>query len=142
MYDVPFRTDIEAPFADELVDTARTNIGDMLRSVIYFTPSEMDLLYVRTDLYESQQRALEAKARLVEFERVGFTEAPVRTALSVPREPESIGPYEFTIRVHGDGFVVRILADQAGVILTTDTMDAAAFEDTSLAITELLESAA
>jgi hypothetical protein len=138
MYDVPFRTDIETPFADSLVSAARTSLGDSLRSVIYFTPSEMDILYVRKDLYESRQGALEVKSRLVEFERGGFAEAPVRTALSVPDDPSGIGAYEFTVRFHRGGFVVRILEGDAGVILTTDNMDVDAFEDAAVTITSLL----
>lgn len=141
MYDVPLKTGIDTTLADRVVTTARTSIGDTLRSVIYFTPSEMDLLYVRKDIYDSKQRALEAKSRLVEFERVGFAEAPVRTALSVPDEPTSIGPYDFTVRVHEDGFVVRVLVDDAGVILTSDDIDVEAFEDAAIAITRLLAEA-
>ncbi|WP_284009610.1 DUF7522 family protein [Haloarcula pelagica] len=138
MYDVPFDTGIETPFADSVISAARTSLGDTLRSVIYFTPSEMDLLYVRRDLYESRQGALEVKSRLVEFERGGFAEAPVRTVLSVPDDPSGIGPYEFTVRFHRDGFVVRVLEGDAGVILTTDSMDVDAFEDAATAITTLL----
>ena len=141
MYDVPFSTDIETAFADSIVSAARTSLGDTLRSVMYFTPSAMDLLYVRRDLYESRQRAIEAKSRLVEFERVGFAEAPVRTALSAPADPESIGAYDFTVRVHDDGFVVRVLAEGDGVILTTDDMDIDAFDDAAVAITTLLTGA-
>jgi len=138
MYETSFETAIDAELADSVVSTARASIGDTLRSVIYFTPSAMDLLYVRRDLYESRQRAVEAKSRLVEFERVGFAEAPVRTALSPPANPDSIGAYEFTVRVHDDGYVVRILAGDDGVILTTDGMDVDAFDDAAVAITRLL----
>jgi len=138
MYDVPFTTEIDAQFAERVVTTARTSIGDTLRSVIYFTPDEMDLLYVRSDLYDSRQRALEAKSRLVEFERVGFDEAAVRTALAVPSDPESIGPYDFTVRVHDDGYVVRVLTDDTGVILTSDEIAVESFEDAAVAITRLL----
>lgn len=138
MYDVPYKTEIDAQFAESVVSTARTSIGDTLRSVIYFTPEEMDLLYVRSDLYDSKQRALEAKSRLVEFERVGFDEAGVRTALAVPSDPESIGPYDFTVRFHDDGYVVRVLTDDTGVILTSDEIDVEAFDDAAVAITRLL----
>ena len=138
MYGTSFETAIDPQVADSVVSTARTSIGDTLRSVIYFTPSAMDLLYVRRDLYDSSQRAVEAKSRLVEFERVGFAEAPVRTALSPPANPDSIGSYEFTVRVHDEGFVVRILAADDGVILTTDDMDVDAFDDTAVAITKFL----
>ncbi|WP_276271632.1 DUF7522 family protein [Haloarcula litorea] len=139
MYDVPFDTGIDTQFADSIVTAARTSIGDTLRSVVYFTPSEMDLLYVRSDLYETRETALEVKARLVEFERVGFAEAPVRTALAVPAADESIGPYEFTVRVHGEGFVVRVLGPDAGVLLTTDGIDVDDFEEAAVAITAVLE---
>lgn len=36
------------------------------------------------------------------------------------REGSSIGPYEFTVRFHEDGFVVRMLEGDAGVLLTVD----------------------
>ncbi len=138
MYEVPFETDIDTKFADSVVSAARTSLGDTLRSVIYFTPGAMDVLYVRQDLYESRERAVEAKARLVEFERVGFAEAPVRTALSAPNVAESIGAYDFTVRVHGEGFVVRVMADDDGVLLTTDDMDVEAFEEAAVAIRRFL----
>jgi hypothetical protein len=141
MYEVPFETDIDTKFADSVVSAARTSLGDSLRSVVYFTPSSMDILYVRQDLYESRQRALEAKARLVEFERIGFAEAPIRTALSAPNAEDSIGTYDFTVRVHGEGFVVRVLADDDGVLLTTDEMDVADFEDAAVAIRRFLNEA-
>lgn len=140
MYDIPFETGIETPFADSLVSAARGSLGDSLRSVIYFTPDEMDLLYVRGDLYRSRQGALEVKSRLVEFERSGFDEAPIRTILSVPDDPSGIGPYEFTVRFHRSGFVIRIVADGAGVLLTADRLDVEAFEDAVTAVTSLLES--
>jgi len=139
MYEVPFETDIDSEFADSVVSAARTSLGDTLRSVIYFTPSGMDLLYVRQDLYESRQRALEAKSMLVEYERVGFAEAPVRTALAAPQARESIGPYDFTVRFHEDGFVVRILGNDDGVLFTTDSMDVRAFEEAAIAIRRLLD---
>ncbi|SFR67759.1 DUF7522 family protein [Halogeometricum limi] len=65
---VEYGTGIEAAFADQLVSAARTGLGDTLRSVVYFTPSSFDLLYLRGDLYESPEDARPAKARLVEFE--------------------------------------------------------------------------
>jgi len=138
MYQTPVNTGIDTRLADSIVSAARTSIGDTLRSVIYFTPSEMDLLYVRRDLYDSPSGAMEAKSRLVDFERTGFSEAPVRTALSVPDNPVSIGPYEFTVRFHEDGYVVRVLAGDCGVIVTSDDIDVVAFEDAAVAIEQLL----
>lgn len=139
MYSVPFRTGIDTTFADSVISAARTSIGETLRSVIYFTPEEMDLLYVRKDLYESRQGAMEVKSRLVEFERAGFDEAPIRSVLSVPSDPRSIGAYNFSVRIHDDGFVLRILGSDGGVLLTTDDMEVETFEDAEVAISRLFD---
>jgi hypothetical protein len=137
MADQPLTTDIDAELVEAVTSAARTSLGDTLRSVVYFTPSSFDVLYVRQDLYESPAAATEAKGPLVDMERVGFAEAPVRSAL--PSEsPSSIGAYEFTVRFHSDGFVVRILEQDVGVLLTVDSMDVAAFEDATSAISKLL----
>jgi hypothetical protein len=132
------RTDLGADTADRLVRVARTSLGDTLRSVVYFTPAAFDVLYVRTDLYGSTEAAREAKGQLVEFERVGFAELPVRTVLADESGRSSIGGYAFTVRFHEDGFVVRVLQDGAGVLLTADSMDVGAFEHAVGAIRTLL----
>jgi hypothetical protein len=116
---------------------ARTSLGDTLRSVVAFTPAEFDVLYVRSDLYDSAAAARAAKWQLVSFERVGFAEAPIRDA-SADAEPSSIGPYEFTVRFHEDGFVARVLEGSLGVLLTTDDMDVTAFAEAATAIKRLL----
>lgn len=133
-----FTTDIDGEAAESIRSAARTGLGDELRSVVYFTPAQFDVLYVRQDLYESEASARDAKSPLVAFERMGFAEAPVRTALSVEGGGPSIGPYEFTVRFHQDGFVVRAIEADAGVILTTDSMNVAAFEESILTIRRLL----
>lgn len=129
-----FTTDISTALADELVSIARTGLGDELRSVIYFTPTTFDVLYVRQDIYESHADARRAKSPLVDLESVGFVEAPVRSALSGSDGSIELGPYSFTIRVHDNGFVVRKLVGDVGVLLTTDSMDIAAFRDAATAI--------
>jgi hypothetical protein len=133
-----FRTRIDGERAENIVSAVRTSLGDSLRSVVYFTPSEFDVLYVRQDLYESPAAARESKSRLVDFEVSGFGEAQVRTAVAAEREPSSIGEYEFTVRFHEDGFVVRVLGGDAGVLFTTDAMDVNAFEDAETAVKHLL----
>ena len=138
MYDVPFRTDIDTKFADSVVSAARTSLGDTLRSVVYFTPSGFDVLYVRQDLYSSEDAAREAKAQLVDLERVGFAEEPVRTTLAHREAGSDIGQYEFTVRFHENGFVVRVIQDDAGVLFTADSMDVSAFEDGISAIRGVL----
>jgi hypothetical protein len=133
-----YRTPIGTDLADGVVSAARTSLGDTLRSVLYFTPSEFDVLYVRQDLYRSTAAVREAKAPLVEIEEVGFAEAPIRTAISRTEAASSIGNYEFTVRFHDDGFVLRVIVGDVGVLLTTDDMDVNAFEDAVGAITGLL----
>jgi hypothetical protein len=121
------------------VSAARTSLGDTLRSVVYFTPSKVDVLYTRVDLDGPAARLHEAKTRLVEFERTGFAEVPLRSALARMASESDIGDYEFTVRFHEQGFVVRIIQGDAGVLFTADKMDVRAFEDAAMAIRGLLE---
>lgn len=132
------RTAISDDMATGLVSAARTSLGEALRSVIYFTPSAFDVLYLRQDLYDSPEAVQAAKEQLVELERVGFAEVPVRTTITHQGGETGIGPYEFTIRFHKDGFVVRVLEGDAGSIMTTDSMDLNAFEDAATAVRHLL----
>jgi len=137
MSDSTYHTGVDETLAESVVRVARTSLGDTLRSVVAFTPAEFDVLYVRSDLYDSAAAARAAKWQLVSFERVGFAEAPIRDA-SADAEPSSIGPYEFTVRFHEDGFVARVLEGSLGVLLTTDDMDVTAFAEAATAIKRLL----
>jgi hypothetical protein len=142
-----FRTSISESTAEQIVRAARTGLGEDLRSVIYFTPSAFDLLYLRSDLYGTPEAARRAKSDLVDIERVGFAETPVRTALVTDRRGRanravsSIGPYQFTVRFHTDGFVVRFLEGDRGILLTTDEMDVDEFRTFAGTITTLLADA-
>ena len=136
-----YRTTISDDMATGLVSAARTSLGDTLRAVVYFTPSAFDVLYLRQGLYDSREAARTAKEQLVELERVGFAEVPVRTSIAPQRDGTGIGPYEFTIRFHEDGFVVRVLEGDVGTIMTTDSMDLNAFEDAATAVRRLLADA-
>ena len=124
-----------------LVSAARTSLGDTLRSVVYFTPSEFDVLYLRQGLYESMEAARPAKEQLVELERVGFAELPARGTITRREDDAGIGPYEFTVRFHEDGFVVRVLEGDIGAVMTTDSMDLNGFEDAATAVRRLLADA-
>ena len=130
----PLETGLRGDTAESVVSAARTSLGDSLRSVVYFTPSAFDVLYVRQDLYASDDAAREAKAELVDLERVGFAERPVRTRLARRESGSEIGAYGFTIRAHENGFVVRALQGDAGVLFTADSMDVAAFEEATAAV--------
>jgi len=132
------RSRIDAETADAVVRTVRTSLGDSLRSVVYFTPAEFDVLYVRSDLAGSPTDDRARRSQLVDIETVGFAEAPVRSAVSAASERASIGDYGFTVRFHEDGFVVRVLHGDAGVLFTTDSMDVTAFEDAATAVRGLL----
>lgn len=133
-----FETGLSESLNDGIVSAVRTSLGDSLRSVVYFTPSGFDVLYTRQDLYESAETARAAKSQLVEFERTGFAERPVRTAIATTGDGPDIGDYHFTVRFHEYGFVVRILRGDGGVLFTADSMDVRAFEDAASAISGLL----
>jgi hypothetical protein len=137
-----FRTGIDDELADALVTAARTSLGDTLRSVVYFTPSEFDVLYIRADLDDDPGAVRERKGKLVDFEVTGFAEAPVRTGVAAAASGPDIGAYEFTVRFHGNGFVARVIEGDAGALLTTDEMDVSAFEDAATAVGKLLAEAA
>lgn len=134
-----FETDLGEELADSIVGAARASLGDTLRAVVYFTPSSFDVLYRRQGLYGSSDAAREAKSQLVEFERTGFVERPIRTAIARTEGGPDIGPYEFTVRFHEDGFVIRIIKGDAGVIFTADSMDVNAFEDAASVVSGLLD---
>jgi len=138
MASTSFDTDIGGDAVEGIVSAARTSLGDTLRSVVYFTPSAFDVLYTRLDLDEAAEEVAAAMSRLVDFERTGFAEGPVRTMIAREGDGSVIGPYEFTVRFHEDGFVVRVIQGDAGVLLTADAMDVDAFEDAAVAIRGLL----
>jgi hypothetical protein len=139
MSNTEYKTDVDPTTAERLVSAARTGLGDTLRSVVYFTPSAFDVLYVRGDLYDSPEAARPAKSRLVEAERSGFAELPLRARHGKSGERSSIGDYRFTVRFHDEGFVVRILEGDGGVVLTTDDMDVRAFTEAATAIRSVLD---
>jgi hypothetical protein len=133
-------TGISEEFADQLVRTCRTAVGDAVRSVIFFTADEFDLLYLRSDLYGGdRERARAAKKKLVENERLGFTtqETYNETADASGIEPD-IGEYEFTIRVFSDGFVNRVVVGNHGVIMTTNALHIADFEELAVSLRTIL----
>ena len=135
----PSETGIDDRRAESILSAVRTSLGDDLRSVVYFTPSSFDLLYVRTDLYPSDESARERKAQLVQLERVGFGERPTRNDIARTSDGPDIGPYSFTVRFHDEGFVVRVLEGDAGVLFTTDSMDVRAFREAATAVRGVLD---
>ncbi|WP_117592033.1 DUF7522 family protein [Haloprofundus halophilus] len=127
-------------FADSIVYLVRTALGDALRSVIYFTPDEFEVLYLRSGLYaDDPSRVRSVKEPLVENERLGFSSQETYQDLFGDESTEpDIGEYEYTIRVFSKGFVCRVLVDDHGVIVTTDELDIAEFEAQAVSLRSLL----
>lgn len=136
--------DIAPPeLAESIVNTCRVTLGDSLRSVVFFTPDDEELLYLRSDLYEGdEERAQAVKQAFVENERLGFTSRETYKELAKePLAEPDIGLYEFTIRVFADGFVSRVIVEDYGVLVTTDGLEMNSFEEMEVAIRKMLEAA-
>ncbi|MFC7202232.1 hypothetical protein ACFQJC_01790 [Haloferax namakaokahaiae] len=137
-------SDVNTPaFADALVSTCRATLGDSLRSVVYFTPEEFELLYIRRDLYGGDTaQTRDAKAALVEAERVAF--GPDERYNKEAYESETrtdFGEYEFTLRVFSEGFIGRVVSGTQGVLVTTDELELREFEEMEVAIRQMLRGA-
>ena len=114
--------------AAELLSAARTATGDELRSLTYFTKGDVEQLYLRSDLSRT--------ADLVGFaenERQGFR------AQSLYADTQ-LGDYRFTVRVFDNGYLTRVIANDHGVWVTTDSMEIDRFEELASALASLLRS--
>ena len=114
--------------ADELLSAARTATGDELRSLTYFTKEDVEQLYLRSDLSRT--------ADLVGFaenEQQGFR------AQSLYANTE-LGDYRFTVRVFDNGYLTRVIANEHGVWVTTDSMEMDRFEELASALASILRS--
>ncbi|QWC19784.1 hypothetical protein [Halorubrum sp. 2020YC2] len=113
---------------DELLSAARTATGDELRSLTYFTKADVEQLYLRSDLSRT--------ADLVGFaenERQGFH------AQSMYADTQ-LGDYRFTVRVFENGYLTRVIANDHGVWVTTDSMEMDRFEELASALASILRS--
>ncbi|GAB7090824.1 hypothetical protein JCM18237_10950 [Halorubrum luteum] len=113
---------------EELLSATRTAVGDELRSLTYFTESDVEQLYLRSDL--------DRTADLVGFaesERHGFH----AQALYADTQ---LGDYQFTVRVFENGYLTRVIANGHGVWVTTDSMEVDRFEELASALASLLRS--
>ena len=133
---------VSEEFADSLVSTCRAALGDLLRSVVYFTPEEYELLYLRSDLYGGdEERARAVKAEFVENERMGFTSDETYGKLADEDAEPGVGDYQFTVRGFSRGFVNRVIVGDRGVLLTTDDLDIGEFEELAVTIRKMLADA-
>ncbi|MFH5798973.1 hypothetical protein [Haladaptatus sp. CMAA 1911] len=133
-------TGIDEAFAEEIATTCRTGIGDTLRSVIHFTPTDSELLYLRSDLYGGDRAvAKERKAVFVANERLGFGTHETYRRLGEEGFEPILGEYELTIRAFADGFVSRVIVGDHGILMTSDNLPIADFEDVAVSIRKQLE---
>lgn len=136
----PVTLELTTEYSDSLVSLSRTALGDTLRSVVYFTPGEFEVLYLRSDLGMDPVRARSAKLELVGNERLGFsTQETYRDLAEAPGVEPSLGEYLFTVRAFTDGYVARVIVGEQGVLVTTDSMDIDAFEEFAVAARRALE---
>lgn len=121
------------------MSACRTGFGDTLRSVIVFTPDDWTLSYVRSDLQALEPALREAKAEIVENERLGFTSQETYESFA-DKAPvgESLGAYRFTVRAFDHGYLCRVTVGEVGVVATTDEMNIDAFEDVATTLRKLL----
>ena len=117
---------VSEEFADELVSVCRAAVGDELRSITYFTEDELDQLYLRSDLDRTADLL-----GFAEIERNGFR------ADQMYRNSQ-LGSYRATIRVFEHGYLTRVILDQQGVWVTTDSLSMERFEELSTAIKAVL----
>ncbi|MCH7661985.1 MAG: hypothetical protein IH933_15870 [Euryarchaeota archaeon] len=118
---------VDPETADHLVRTARTAIGDSLRSATYFTRDDYEQLYLRSDL--------EQDADLSTF--IGTEWRGFRITKDAYQGSE-LGDYNYTIRVFDGGYLVRMTTDREGVLVTTDGITMQDFEALASAIGAVL----
>lgn len=111
----------------ELVSVCRTAVGDELRSVTYFTPTDFAHLYLRDDL----ERSTDSRA-FVETERLGFQSQQTY-------EWSELGDFHYTINVFQNGYVVRVIVGERGTYVTTDPLTMDRFDEVAEAVRTVLE---
>lgn len=117
---------VDDPARETLVRACRTAIGEHLRSVVYFTREEFEQIYLRADL--------QAEADLgtfVENERAGFDRRETYSG-------SELGTYRYTIHGFDGGFLLRVVAADHAVFVTTDQLSIARFEEAVTAIRDAL----
>lgn len=113
---------------DRLASTARAVLGDSLRSVTYFTRTEYDQVYLRSDL--------ERDADMDSF--IGTEWQGFQMTQDTYGESE-LGEYQYTIRKFENGFLIRVATENEGVFVTTDGLTLTDFDDVATALRETLK---
>jgi hypothetical protein len=113
---------------ERLAQTCRTTIGDSLRSMTYFTTSDYEQVYLRSDL-----------SRDADLEQFVGTEWHDYNVTQDAYSGTELGAYRYTIRVFENGYLVRITTDDSGVFVTTDGLTMQDFEALARAVEEVLK---
>jgi hypothetical protein len=111
-----------------LATTCRTAAGDSVRSVIYFSRTDYQQVYLRGDL--------ERDADLDTF--VGSEWQDFNITQNAYQGSE-LGDYRYTIRVFENGFLIRVTTANHGVIITTDSVTLRDFEELATAVGHLFD---
>jgi hypothetical protein len=111
-----------------LATTCRTAAGDSVRSVIYFSRTDYQQVYLRGDL--------ERDADLDTF--VGSEWQDFNITQNAYQGSE-LGDYRYTIRVFENGFLIRVTTTNHGVIITTDNVTLRDFEELATAVGHLFD---
>ncbi|WP_435359419.1 DUF7522 family protein [Haloarchaeobius sp. DFWS5] len=132
---------IAPPREEQIVAACRTGFGDVLRSVVSFTPTDWEVLYTRADLEEDPASLEARKARMVENERLGFdSQGTYRSLAKRDDIAAAFGTYYLTIRAFEHGYLGRVIVGDTGVFVTTDEMNIDAFEDVAKTLRSILGS--
>jgi hypothetical protein len=114
--------------AEELISACRAGIGDELRSIAYFTEETVEQLYLRSDLDRTADLT-----GFAELERSGFRSDELY-------RNTQLGDYRATVRMFEHGYLTRVIEDQYGVWVTTDSMSMERFEDLASSVKPILAS--
>lgn len=114
---------------ERLAQTCRTTIGDSLRSMTYFTTSDYEQIYLRSDL-----------SRDADIDDFVGTEWHDYNVTKDAYSNTELGDYQYTIRVFENGYLVRITTQDSGVFVTTDGLTMQDFNALEAAVSKVLES--
>ncbi|MFB6120179.1 MAG: hypothetical protein ABEJ68_03575 [Halobacteriaceae archaeon] len=115
--------------AEQLISTARTGLGDRVRSITFFTHDDYEQVYLREDL--------EQDADLSDF--IGHEWRGFETTQAAYGQSE-LGRYEFTLRGFENGYLLRVTTQRKGVFVTADGATLTDYREVAIALEELLES--
>ncbi|GGN11298.1 DUF7522 family protein [Halarchaeum nitratireducens] len=107
---------------------ARTALGDSLRSVTYFTHTDYEQVYLRSDLERDADLSAFIGAEWQSFQLTQDAYAG-----------SELGEYDYTIRAFSNGYLLRVTTDREGVFLTTDGLTMTDVESCAAALEETLD---